>query len=586
MTAAHAAAPAQAVRGLAVAADDLRVVVEQPELRRGRTEQLRFRIVDERGETVRDFDVEHEKRMHLILARRDLTGFQHLHPTQGADGTWSAPVRLDDAGSYRLFADFSHEDTPQTLASDLRVDGAADLEPLPAPQPTAVSDGGYDVRLDAGAPSGTLRFTITRDGKPVKTEPYLGAGGHLVALREGDMAFLHVHPTGDGPRFAVDVPDRGPLPPVPPVPARGPRPDGRLHAGGQVAMALELPITGMTCASCANRIERKLNKLDGVTASVNYATEKATVDFDPDAVTPDDLVAAVEAAGYQAVLPSDEPAGDETEADELAPLRRRLIISALLSLPVLLIAMIRPLQFDNWQWLCLQLATPVILWGAWPFHRAAWANLKHGTATMDTLISMGVLAAWGWSLYALFLGDAGMPDMRMSFDLIPDSAGSGADEIYLEVGAVVTTFLLAGRYFEARAKRRAGAALKALLELGAKDVELADGRAACRSSSSRSATASSSAPARRSPPTASSSRARARSTSRCSPASPCRSRSSPATRSPARPSTPAAASSCAPPRSAATPRSPRSRGSSPTPSPARRRSSASPTASRASSSRS
>jgi P-type Cu+ transporter len=243
---------------------------------------------------------------------------------------------------------------------------------------------------------------------------------------------------------------------------------------------LELPITGMTCASCANRIERKLNKLDGVTASVNYATEKATVDFDPAAVVPDQLVAAVEAAGYQASIPSTEPAdaGDETEVDETAPLRRRLLISALLSLPVLALAMIRPLQFDNWQWLTLQLATPVILWGAWPFHRAAWANLKHGTATMDTLISMGVLAAWGWSLYALFLGDAGMPGMRMSFDLIPDSAGSGADEIYLEVGAVVTTFILAGRYFEARAKRHAGAALEALLELGAKDVAVlgADGQ--------------------------------------------------------------------------------------------------------------
>ena len=136
--------------------------------------------------------------------------------------------------------------------------------------------------------------------------------------------------------------------------------------------------------------------------------------------------------------------------------------------------MIRPLQFDNWQWLSLQLATPVILWGAWPFHRAAWANLKHGAATMDTLISLGVLSAWRWSLYALFLGDAGMPDMRMAFDLIPDRAGAGADEIYLEVGAVVTTFLLAGRYFEARAKRSAGAALKALLELGAKDVAVLD----------------------------------------------------------------------------------------------------------------
>jgi Cu+-exporting ATPase len=237
-------------------------------------------------------------------------------------------------------------------------------------------------------------------------------------------------------------------------------------------VALELPITGMTCASCANRIERSLNRLDGVTASVNYATEKATVDFDPAAVAPDELVAAVEAAGYATVLPADGPAAGapEPEPDQDAPLRRRLLVSALLSAPVLAIAMIRPLQFDNWQWLSLQLATPVILWGAWPFHRAAWANLEHGAATMDTLISVGVLAAWGWSLYALFVGDAGMPGMRMEFDLIPDRAGSGADEIYLEVGAVVTTFLLAGRYFEARAKRRAGAALTALLELGAKDV--------------------------------------------------------------------------------------------------------------------
>jgi len=193
---AHAPDP---VRGLAVAADDLRLVVDEPELRRGRSSDLRFRIVDTRGETLRDFDVTHEKRMHLILARRDLTGFQHLHPTQGADGSWSAPVRLDDAGSYRLFADFSHEDTPQTLATDLRVDGDTDLRPLPAPRPAAKSDGGYDVRVSAeGAHPGQeaeLRFTITRDGAPVKTEPYLGAGGHLVALREGDLAFLHVHPT-------------------------------------------------------------------------------------------------------------------------------------------------------------------------------------------------------------------------------------------------------------------------------------------------------------------------------------------------------------------------------------------------------
>jgi hypothetical protein len=209
----HTAHTPDAVRGLAVAQDALRVVVAQPELRRGRTETLRFRIVDEHGEAVRDFDVTHEKRMHLILARRDLTGFQHLHPELGADGTWSADVRLDTAGSYRLFADFSHDDTPRTLAADLRVDGAADLRALPAPQPTAVSDGGYDVRLDAGAArpghEAGLRFTITRDGVPVKTEPYLGAGGHLVALREGDMAFLHVHPMDDGVRFAATFPTAG-----------------------------------------------------------------------------------------------------------------------------------------------------------------------------------------------------------------------------------------------------------------------------------------------------------------------------------------------------------------------------------------
>ena len=191
--------PAAPVRGLAIAADDLRVVVDQAELRRGRTQELRFRIVDDHGETVRDFDVEHEKRMHLILARRDLTGFQHLHPTQAADGSWAVPVRLDDAGSYRLFADFSHEDTPRTLATDLRVDGDADLRALPAARPDARSDGGYDVRLEAErahpGEEAELRFTVTRDGAPVETEPYLGAGGHLVALRDGDMAFLHVHPT-------------------------------------------------------------------------------------------------------------------------------------------------------------------------------------------------------------------------------------------------------------------------------------------------------------------------------------------------------------------------------------------------------
>jgi P-type Cu+ transporter len=239
---------------------------------------------------------------------------------------------------------------------------------------------------------------------------------------------------------------------------------------------VELPITGMTCASCANRIERRLNKLDGVTASVNYATEKARVEFDPGTVAAGQLVAAVEAAGYQAALPADDPAevdAEVAELDETAPLRRRLIFAVLLSVPTLLMAMIPALQFDNFQWLSLNLVTPVVLWAAWPFHKAAWANLKHGTATMDTLISVGTLAAWLWSLYALFIGDAGMNDMRMAFDVIPNP-GEGADQIYLETAGIVTTFLLAGRYFEAKAKRRAGAALKALLELGAKDVAIID----------------------------------------------------------------------------------------------------------------
>jgi hypothetical protein len=208
----HTAHAPDAVRGLAVAQDDLRLVVAQPELRRGRAETLRFRIVDKHGDAVRDYDVTHERRMHLILARRDLTGFQHLHPTLAADGTWSTAVRLPRAGSYRLFADFSHDGAARTLAADLRVDGNADLRPLPAPRPAAASDG-YDVRLDAGrahpGEEADLRFTITRDGEPVKTEPYLGAGGHLVALREGDMAFLHVHPMDDGVRFAATFPTAG-----------------------------------------------------------------------------------------------------------------------------------------------------------------------------------------------------------------------------------------------------------------------------------------------------------------------------------------------------------------------------------------
>jgi Cu+-exporting ATPase len=224
------------------------------------------------------------------------------------------------------------------------------------------------------------------------------------------------------------------------------------------AGAVELAIGGMTCASCAARIERRLNQLDGVTASVNYATERARVDVPP-GMDPAELVAQVAAAGYTATLPRPADAADGADmADPARPLRDRLVASAALSVPVVAMAMLPWLQFRSWQWVSLALAAPVATWAAWPFHRAAWSNLRHGAATMDTLVSVGVLAAFGWSLYALLLGGAG-------------------DEPYLEVAAGVTTLILAGRYFEARARRRAGAALRALLELGAKEVAvLRDGR--------------------------------------------------------------------------------------------------------------
>ncbi|GAA1748199.1 heavy metal translocating P-type ATPase [Nonomuraea bangladeshensis] len=239
--------------------------------------------------------------------------------------------------------------------------------------------------------------------------------------------------------------------------------------------AVELTIGGMTCASCANRIERKLNKLDGVTATVNYATEKAKVTF-PEGLDPRALVEEVEKAGYTAALPA-PPAAEEEGKEKAEPpdeLRRRLITAIVLSVPVVAMAMIPPLQFPNWQWLSLTLAAPVVVYAGWPFHKAAWTNLRHGAATMDTLISMGTLAALGWSLWALFFGSAGTPGMTHPFEFtIERTDGSG--NIYLEAAAGVTAFILAGRYFESRSKRRAGAALRALMELGAKDVELADG---------------------------------------------------------------------------------------------------------------
>ncbi|MGV9801481.1 heavy metal translocating P-type ATPase [Mycobacterium sp. NPDC003449] len=234
-------------------------------------------------------------------------------------------------------------------------------------------------------------------------------------------------------------------------------------------MTVELQIGGMTCASCAARIEKKLNKLDGVTATVNYATEKASVEVAGE-VSSEQLIEVVETAGYTAQLPHPAPAEADAGADDpTASLRQRLIVSAVLTVPVIAMAMIPALQFANWQWLSLTLAAPVVVWGALPFHRAAWLNLRHGAATMDTLISMGTVAAFGWSLYALFWGTAGVAGMTHPFSLAI-SRTDGTGNIYLEVAAGVTTFILAGRYFEARSKRQAGAALRALLELGAKDV--------------------------------------------------------------------------------------------------------------------
>ncbi|MEU8840600.1 heavy metal translocating P-type ATPase [Streptomyces roseus] len=262
--------------------------------------------------------------------------------------------------------------------------------------------------------------------------------------------------------------------------------DGPIAAAA--AAEVELAIGGMTCASCAARIEKKLNRMDGVTATVNYATEKARVSYG-DGVRVADLIATVVKTGYTAEEPpppepepqpqAARPGAEAAPDPELAALRQRLLVSAALALPVVLLSMVPALQFDNWQWLSLTLAAPVVVWGALPFHRAAWTNARHGAATMDTLVSVGTLAAFAWSLWALFFGHAGMPGMRHGFDLTV-SRTDGTSSIYLEVAAGVVSFILLGRYLEARSKRKAGAALKALLELGAKDVAVLRGGAEVR----------------------------------------------------------------------------------------------------------
>ena len=323
-------------------------------------------------------------------------------------------------------------------------------------------------RPGAGVPSQVFA-TVSRDGAGVTDlQPYLGGFGKLVALREGDLAYTAAV-AGNGAAPAPDRP-RGPrgrvhgqrpefrdLSPLPAVPC------GRCHAHGRVHRADEEPMTskidltigGMTCASCANRVERKLNKLDGVVATVNYATEKAHVSY-PEELDTAAIVAEVEAAGYTAALPVATP---PEAPDPVRALRGRFLVVTALAVPVIVLSMVPALQFPGWEWVALVLAAPAVLWGAWPLHRAAATNLRHGTATMDTLISLGTLAALGWSVVALLRGE-GMT--------------------YLEVGAGVTAFVLLGRWLEARSKRSAGAALTALLDLGAKEASvLARRRARC-----------------------------------------------------------------------------------------------------------
>ncbi|NLD76688.1 MAG: cation-translocating P-type ATPase, partial [Acidimicrobiales bacterium] len=282
------------------------------------------------------------------------------------------------------------------------------------------------------------------------------------------------------------------------IPEPGSTAGGLDLTGSPDLVTLDLQIGGMTCASCAARIERKLNKLPGVEASVNYATEAARVRV-PAEVTEDDVTAQVEGLGYSVVQPAPAPvatevgggsvgssavdpqvaaraAMDDLHDREERDLRQRVIISGALALPVMLLSMVPPLQFDHWQWISLVLTAPVVVWGGWPFHRAALMNLRHGAATMDTLISVGTIAALGWSVYALLFTPAGDDGMRMGFTFLTER-GAGQHEIYLETAAIVIALILSGRWFEARAKRRSGAALRALLEVGAQDVVLlhADG---------------------------------------------------------------------------------------------------------------
>ena len=438
---------ADPIRGLAVSEHGLTLAHD-----RSTAASCAFRVVDRPGRTVRAFDVEHTKRMHLVVVRRDMTGFQHLHPRQDADGSWTVPLTLREPGAYRVFADFSVGGEPRTLARDLAVDGE-----VRADAAAGTGDDGPARRARVGQ-SDDLRFTVTRAGRPVAVEPYLGAKGHLVALREGDLAFLHVHPDARSLRFVATFPTAGPLPPVPAVPDRRPRPHGRVHAGGRAMSArVDLPITGMTCASCANRVERRLNGLDGVTATVNYATERAAVEFDPAAVAPEQLVEAVEAAGYEATLPA---AGDAARArargrPAAAPparLRRPLAAGAAdLDDPgaaVRQLAVAGAPARDPGRPVGRLAVPPRRVGEPPPRHRDdGHAGVRRRPRGVAVVAVRAVPRRRRHDRHA----DAASAR--------PASPGR-SDEIYLETAAVVTTFILAGRCFEARAKRRAGGALR------------------------------------------------------------------------------------------------------------------------------
>ncbi len=505
----HETLTAGAVPGLAVSENGYRLVPATMTAASGPRTTYEFSVVDPDGEPLTDFDVEHERKMHLIVVRRDFAGFQHVHPELGVDGTWRVELDTSLPGTYRVFADFTSGDgEAMTLATDLSVPGAFEPRPLPMPERTVDAGDGYEV-ADRLRRAGGRRRYARRSSRSAGTARPSTASSPTSAPTAIWSSFARAISPSSTPTRRASRAAAARSPSTSTIRRRGrtgctcssataarstPRRSpswsaGRARSPRRSTMTMEAPmrteaerleldVKGMTCASCANRVERKLNEIDGVEATVNFATERAAVSFAPGAVDAGELLGAVESAGYEATLPAAAPtptaAPVEDEKDaELRDLRTRLLVAIALSVPIALIAMIPPLQFDYWQWLSLQLATPVVFWAGWPFHRVAWRNLRHGAANMDTLISLGTLAAWTWSVVALFFLDAGEPGMRMTFTLIPEQ-GSGSSEVYFEVAAIVTTFILAGRYFEAKAKRRAGAALEALLELGAKDVALLD----------------------------------------------------------------------------------------------------------------